>query len=449
MKLRKPVGMTAFTLIWMGQVFSLIGSAMSHFAVGIWAWEKTGQATPMAMVGFFGFLPLILITPIAGVLVDRWNRKLVMALSDIATGLTTIVMLILALTNTMEIWHLYIIAAFNGIFGSFQWPAYSAAISLMIPKEQYTRASGMISLAETGSGILAPILAGMLIGSIGIEGIFFVDILTLIFALSMLLLVKIPNVDRSQAEETGRGNFWSELKYGFNYLFTRASLLGLQLVFFFGNFFASIAYALIAPMILARTSSNATILGSIQSLGAIGGVIGSLVLTAWGGPKRKILGVLLGWIGSGLLGVALFGATWFIPVWMAASFLGNAIPVFLNASNQAIWQSKVAPDVQGRVFSVRRLVAQVASPLSLLIAGPLADKVMEPVMQDQSSVLSRVLGPLFGTGPGAGMSIIVVACGLLMALVGVLSFNFSKVRNVETLLPDHQASPAPAAPTID
>jgi len=449
MKLRKPSGMTAFSLIWVGQVFSLIGSAMSHFAVGIWAWQKTGQATPMAMIGFFGFLPLILITPIAGVLVDRWNRKLVMALSDIATGLTTIVMLILALTNTMEIWHLYIIAAFNGIFGSFQWPAYSAAISLMIPKEQYTRASGMISLAETGSGILAPILAGMLIGSIGIKGIFFVDIITLIFALSMLLLVKIPNVDRSQAEETGRGNFWSELKYGFNYLFTRASLLGLQLVFFFGNFFASIAYALIAPMILARTSSNATILGSIQSVGAIGGVIGSLVLTAWGGPKRRILGVLLGWIGTGLLGVALFGATWFIPVWMAASFLGNAIPPVLNGSNQAIWQSKVAPDVQGRVFSVRRLVAQVASPLSLLIAGPLADKVMEPAMQDQATAISRLLGPIFGTGPGAGMSIIVVACGLLMALVGVLSFNFSKVRNVETLLPDHQASPAPAAPTID
>lgn len=446
MKINKPEGMKAFTMVWLGQVTSLIGSAMSHFAVGIWAWEKTGQATPMAMIGFFGFLPLILITPIAGVLVDRWNRKLVMALSDIATGLTTIVMLILALTNTMEIWHLYIIAAFNGIFGSFQWPAYSAAISLMIPKKQYTRASGMISLAETGSGILAPVLAGILIGRIGIEGIFFVDIITLVFALSMLLLVKIPNVDRSQAEETGRGNFWHELGYGFQYLFSRASLLSLQLVFFFGNFFASIAYALIAPMILARTSGNATTLGSIQSVGAIGGVIGSLILTAWGGPKKKILGVLFGWIGTGFLGVALFGATWFIPVWMAANFLGNAIPPVLNGSNQAIWQSKVAPDVQGRVFSVRRLVAQITSPLSLLIAGPLADKVMEPAMLDQNTVISRMLGPAFGTGPGSGMSIIIVACGLLMALVGILSFSFPKVRNVETLLPDHDAGQVQAEP---
>jgi len=168
-------------------------------------------------------------------------------------------------------------------------------------------------------------------------------------------------------------------------------------------------------------------------------VIGSLILTAWGGPKKKILGVLLGWIGTGFLGVALFGATWFIPVWMAANFLGNAIPPILNGSNQAIWQSKVAPDVQGRVFSVRRLVAQITSPLALLIAGPLADKVMEPAMQDQSTVLYRVLGPVFGTSPGAGMSIIIVACGLLMALVGLMSFNFSKVRNVETLLPDHDA----------
>jgi len=334
----------------------------------------------------------------------------------------------------------------NGIFGSFQWPAYSAAISLMIPKKQYTRASGMISLAETGSGILAPVLAGILIGRIGIEGIFFVDIITLVFALSMLLLVKIPNVDRSQAEETGRGNFWHELGYGFQYLFSRASLLSLQLVFFFGNFFASIAYALIAPMILARTSGNATTLGSIQSVGAIGGVIGSLILTAWGGPKKKILGVLFGWIGTGFLGVALFGATWFIPVWMAANFLGNAIPPVLNGSNQAIWQSKVAPDVQGRGFSVRRLVAQITSPLSLLIAGPLADKVMEPAMLDQNTVISRMLGPAFGTGPGSGMSIIIVACGLLMALVGILSFSFPKVRNVETLLPDHDAGQVQAEP---
>lgn len=147
---KKPKGMTAFTIIWVGQLVSLMGSAMVQFAMGIWAWQKTGQATPLAMVGFFAFTPMIIVTPIAGVLVDRWNRKLVMALSDLGAGLATIFMLIFLLSDSMEMWHVYVAVAFAGIFGAFQWPAYSAAISLMIPKKQYGRASGLISLAQTG-----------------------------------------------------------------------------------------------------------------------------------------------------------------------------------------------------------------------------------------------------------------------------------------------------------
>jgi len=162
-----------FIIIWAGQVFSMIGSQMTHFAMGIWAWEKTGQATPLALVGFFSFAPLIIFTPIAGVLVDRWNRKLVMALSDIGAGLVTVTILILLLTNQLEIWHLYITGVVGGLFGAFQWPAYSAAITLLVPKQHYTRTSGMISMAESGVGIFAPILAGILLPIINITGIRF------------------------------------------------------------------------------------------------------------------------------------------------------------------------------------------------------------------------------------------------------------------------------------
>ncbi len=435
--MKKIEGMKAFTLIWLGQVVSLMGSAMSGFAVGIWAWQQTNQATPLALVGFFGFLPTILFTPIAGVLVDRWNRKLVMALSDMASGLSTLVLLALVSTNSLEIWHIYVTVAFMGIFGAFQFPAYSAAISLMIPKTQFTRASGMISLAESGSGILAPILAGLLIGKIGLGGIFIIDLVTLGFALSMLLLVHIPTLPAKTENESNRGNLFSEMAYGFQYLFSRSSLLGLQLVFFFGNFFSGIAFTLLAPMVLARTSGDASILGTVQSAGAIGGVIGSLILTAWGGPKKRILGVLIGWIGIGILGISLFGISAFIPLWLVASFLGNAINPFLNGSNQAIWQAKVAPEVQGRVFSVRRLVAQVTAPLAMLIAGPLADKVMEPAMNNQQAGIAKLLEPIFGSGPGAGISVIVVVCGILMAVVGAVSFYFPHIRNVETILPDY------------
>ncbi|MFH1447143.1 MAG: MFS transporter [Chloroflexota bacterium] len=377
---KKPKGMTAFTIIWVGQLVSLMGSAMVQFAMGIWAWQKSGQATPLAMVGFFAFTPMIIITPIAGVLVDRWNRKLVMALSDLGAGLATIFMLIFLLSDSMEMWHVYVAVAFAGIFGAFQWPAYSAAISLMIPKKQYGRASGMISLARTGSGIFAPVLAGILIGSIGIAGIFIIDLVTLSFALFMLLIVKVPATPVVDTTSEGRGSFFKEMAYGFRYLFERSSLLELQMVFFFGNFFSSIAFSLITPMVLARSDGNATILASTQTAGAIGGLLGSLVLTAWGGPKKRIHGVLIGWTLSGLLGLFLYGITGSLPVWLAASFLGMLVNPILNGSNQAIWQAKVAPEVQGRVFSVRRLVAQITAPLSMLIAGPLADQVLEPAM---------------------------------------------------------------------
>ena len=207
MQIDKPKSMTSFVLIWIGQVFSLMGSAMTHFGLGIWAWEKTGQATPLALVGFFGFAPMILITPIAGVLVDRWNRKLVMALSDIATALSSLFILIMLSMGKLEMWHLYATSMFAGIFGAFQWPAYSAAISLMIPKKQYGRASGMISMEETGSGILAPILAATLIGKIGLTGIIIIDLVTLVFGLLMLVIVSIPALNKAELTKESRENF--------------------------------------------------------------------------------------------------------------------------------------------------------------------------------------------------------------------------------------------------
>ena len=161
MKIGKPTGMRGFTIVWFGQLVSLLGSGMTQFALTIWAWQITGEATALALVGFFTFAPSILISPLAGALVDRWDRKQVMMLSDLAAGLSTIAVFLLYSTDSLEIWHLYVTGAFTGVFQSFQFPAYSAAISVMLDKEQYSRASGMISLAESASGILSPIGAGI------------------------------------------------------------------------------------------------------------------------------------------------------------------------------------------------------------------------------------------------------------------------------------------------
>lgn len=433
----KSNGLRGFILIWVGQVFSMIGSQMTHFALGIWAWEKTGQATPLAMVGFFAFTPLIIFSPIAGVLVDRWNRKLVMALSDIGAGLVTLTIFILVITNRLEVWHLYITGIFGGIFGAFQWPAYSAAISLLVSKKHYARTSGMISVADFGVGIIAPILAGILLPIIGITGIITIDLVTLLIALVFLLLVFIPEPKR-EPRDRSNGAFFRELAYGFRYIFDRSSLLYLQLVFLLGNLFFSIANTLLTPMILATTGGDSTILGSVQSVGAIGGVVGGVILTAWGGFKKKIHGVLGGWILSGIFGLLVMGIGRSLPFWLAANFMIMFIIPVLNGSNQAIWQAKVAPQVQGRVFSVRRVVAAIMAPISMAVAGPLADKIFEPSMTSTNHWLGRTLGPIFGNGPGAGMSVIICLSGLLVAGVGVGAYQFQQIRDVETLIPDHE-----------
>jgi MFS transporter, DHA3 family, macrolide efflux protein len=434
----KPTGMKAFFLIWFGQVFSMIGSAMTNFAMGIWAWNKTGQATPLALVGLFSFAPIVIISPIAGVLVDRWNRKWVMFFSDFGAGLMTLTIFVLMITGRLEIWHLYITGAISGMFGAFQWPAYSAAISLMVPKKQYARTSGMISMAESGVGITAPILAGFLIPLIDVNGIIAIDLATLVIALSFLLMVFVPEPEHKPTDKT-QGAFFRELAFGFKYLFDRTSLLYLQLVFFFGNFFASIAFTIMSPMILASSGGQSAVLGSVQSIGAIGGLLGGIALTAWGGPKRKINGVLIGWIVSGI-GLFLLGLGRSLPFWLGANLLLVFVLPILNGSNQAIWQAKTAPEVQGRVFSVRRLVAQITAPLSMAVAGPLADKLFEPAMTNPDSWLRRVMGPIFGTTAGSGMSIVIAISGILVVGVGVGAYQNRLIVNVEELIPDHDES---------
>jgi MFS family permease len=439
--LKKPLNsMRSFFIVWAGQVFSLLGSAMSRFALTIWAYQITGQATSLTTIAFFAFGPEVFMSPFAGALVDRWNRKLTMALSDIATGVSTLAMLALLLLGKLEIWQVYIAVAFAGFFTSFQWPAYSASISLMVPKEQYARASAMISLAESGTGILAPIFAASLIGIISISGIFAIDIFTLILALGALLIARIPQPKQSEEGRKAQGSFLKESFFGFKYIFTRPSFLGLQTVFLLGNMLSGIGGILVSPMILAKTGQNATILGATESLGGLGGVLGGIVLSIWGGPKKKTHGVFLGWALSSLFGLFLIGIGGSFPLWAAGMFIGTFISPLINASNQAIWQSKVPPDIQGKVFSIRRLIAQVVAPISMLVAGPLADNVFEPMMLNYS--LYSPLGRIFGNGPGAGMSLLISLMGLLVAFVGFGAYMFPVVRNVEKIIPDHDAQVA-------
>jgi MFS family permease len=313
----------------------------------------------------------------------------------------------------------------------------------MIPKKHFTRASSMLSLAENGSGVLAPILAGALIGLIGIRGILMIDVVTFLFAIGALLVIYIPPVPRSAEGDAGKGSLLREAWYGFEFILKRPPLLGLQLVFFFGNFLGMFMWTLMAPTILAHTGDNTVALGTVQSIASIGGILGGLLIATWGGFKRRILGVLLGWSLSGVF-IFAFGLGKALIPWAIAIFLLELSVMMVNPSNQAIWQSKVPPDVQGRVFSVRRMIAQVSGPLSMLLAGLLADNIFEPGMQTTGSLLNTTFGRIFGSGPGAGMSLLISITGLLTILVGLIPFGIPLIRNVETLLPDFKSDVEPA-----
>ncbi|MCP5097182.1 MAG: MFS transporter [Chloroflexi bacterium] len=428
--------MRGFVIVWIGQVVSMLGTGMTNFALGVWIYQETGEATAFTSAIFFFFAPSVLFSPIAGAIVDRANRKQVMIISDLIAGVVTIVWIALLILGDLQLWQIYLGNFISGAANAFQFPAYSAAISLMLPKEQYGRAAGMMALAQSASGILAPVFAGALLGPIGLSGIMTIDVVTFLFAIGALMVIFIPQPKQTEEGRKGQGNLWQESLYGFKYIFERPSLLGLQMVFFFINFFAMFGFAVMVPMILARTNNNELLLGSVQSIGAVGGVLGGLLLSTWGGPKRKIHGILLGMVGISILSQMLMGVGRTLLIWGVASFFTQFILPILNGSNQAIWQAKVAPDVQGRVFSVRRLIAQITAPVATVIAGPLADKIFEPSM-GAGGILQSVFEPFVGTGPGAGMGVMFVITGAMGVLVGLGGYLFPVIRNAEDILPDH------------
>jgi MFS family permease len=369
-----------------------------------------------------------------------------MMLSDLAAVTATFSIFLLYASGNLQFWHLYVAAVLNGIGNTFQWPAYSAAISTMVPKEQLGRANGLMSLLEAGPGVLAPTLAGALMPVVGLTGLLFFDFATFFIAIASLLMVVVPQPQRSaEGAAADQGGLLQQAVFGFKYIFTRPSLLGLQMVFFFGNLFSGIAFTVMAPMILARTAQNSIVFGTVESMFAAGGIVGGILMSAWGGFKRRVHGVLLGWIITSL-GTIGMGLGQGLALWIPAAILAMLVSPLINGSNQAIWQSKVAPDLQGRVFSARRLIAWMTQPITPIIAGTLADFVLEPAMRAQGS-LAGIFGGWVGTGPGTGMALLMVLSGIFSLLVGIGGYFIPAIRHAETILPDYDLPESQKSPT--
>jgi MFS family permease len=431
-------GMQVFTLVWFGQFISIMGTAMTRFALMVWAYDQVGKATTTALLGFSSIVPYILLSPFAGAVVDRFDRKKIMILSDLGSGLMTVSIFILLSSGKLQVWHLYLAEALTGTFEAFQLPAYSSAITMLIPKDNYSRASGMRSFSNYTSQVLAPILGGFLVVQIGIRGVMTIDIITFLVAVGTLIMVIIPNPIMHRENKIHKSSILEDMKIGYRYLRERRGLIKHMMMYVGINFLASLTYFGILPaMILARSGSNRMILASVQSALGIGGVLGSIVVSAWKGPKKKMNTIELSGASSFLLG-DLFLAIGRTPyVWITAAFFSSLFLPFLIGANTSLWQSKVEPGIQGRVFSIRDMLQMALMPIGYVLGGILADYVFEPAMAAGGS-LNSALSWLLGSGKGSGMALMFVFTGIFGTLICMSGFISKSLRNLEKDIPDHE-----------
>ncbi len=429
-------GWHTFLVIWVGQFISLIGTGMTRFALFIWAYQQTGDATTLALLGFFSFIGYVVVSPFAGMWVDRLDRKRVMLLGDIGAGLMTITMLLLLLSGGLHIWHLYVAETLTGVLEAFQLNAYSAAITTLAPPRQLTRMNGLRTLAINSSRILSPFLAGLLLPLVGLAGVMVMDVLTVLVALGALLLVQIPRPRPSAEGDAARGSWWHEMTFGFRYIFRQKGLRGILLIMVGINLFAAVTYFAILPtLVLARTGGDELALATVQGALGLGGVVGGVIVSVWGGPKRLIHGILAFAGVSFLFGDLMFAVGQTVVVLSLAAFIAAVFVPFIISSDQTLWQKKVAEDVQGRVFSARFALQDSAMAAGYLLAGPLADQLFEPAMAVGGS-LASIFGGLVGTGHGAGMGLMFVFTAVLGMTISFAGYLFPAIRNVEDDLPD-------------
>jgi MFS family permease len=412
----------------------MVGTNITSFALGIWAWQETGQATALALTGFFSFLPVVLVSPFAGVFADRWSRKAILIVSDSIAGAGSLILLLLYMSGNLAVWHIYVLAFTSSVVSSFQYPAMVASTRMLVPEKHRSRANGMRSVARSAIQIGTPVIAGILLASIGYEIVFIVDIATFCIAVLTLVFIKIPQPERSPRAENESNSIWKEAVDGLLYIVKRRSLFSLTIVGVLLNFLGMIGFVVLEPMILARTGGNQVILGSVLSALAVGGVVGGLIISAWGGPKRKIYGVVLGIVG-GSLSLAALGLGQNIIAWTISGFILVCFMPMVDAFSDTIMQNKILPSFQGRYFASTRALSQIGTSAAYLVSGFLADHIFEPSLMP-GGTLTDSFSWLVGIGSGAGMGLMIFFSGLFGVAIGIASITYKPLRKIEDLLPN-------------
>lgn len=404
-----------------------MGSGLTAFALGVWVFQQTGSTTQYSLITVCSRLPAIAVAPIAGALIDRWDRRRAMIFSDLGAGLSILSIALLYIAGALQLWHICIALVINSALSAFQWPAYSAATTMLVDKQHYGRAAGMVQTGEALGYIVSPVLGGVLLLAINLHGVFLTNFATFVFSILTLLLVRIPAPAKTGEGAENEKSLWREVAYGWRYITARPGLMALLVFFAATNFFSGFILVLTTPLVLAFTS--ASVLGTVLSIGGSGMLVGGLVMSAWGGPKRRIQGVLGFQLLSGFCFILAGARPSAVLITVAAFFFFFSL-TFVNGSSQAIWQSKIPPELQGRVFAVRRMVAWSSVPLAYLIAGPLAEYVFEPLLA-VGGRYSGTIGQVIGVGPGRGIGLLFIIMGILTLLIVGAGYFYPRLRRLE------------------
>jgi len=441
--------MRSFLVIWAGQFVSALGSGLTGFAIPVVVFQKTGSAEQFGLLLFAWMVPALLLAPVAGTLVDRWDRRRVLIAADTGQALMTLLLAALVLSGRFELWYLFVVTVAGSLISAFQEPAFTASIAALVPRRQYQRAIGLVQLLGSVSAIIAPLLGGALVVTIGLGGIMLIDAASFLAAIAGLLLVSIPRpvrieADAAAAEEQGWRRFTHEAAQGLRFLRARPGLLGMLAVFALTNFWGGFLNPLLSPMVLSFTQPVQ--LATVQATAGVGSVLGGLAIGIWGGPRHRIAAVATSLTLGGIC-TAVIGLRPSIPLIAGSVFIWALSSPMMSASSASIWMSKTPQALLGRVFAVRRMAATSMMPLAVLMAGPLAQRVFEPLLAPGGALVGSV-GTFIGVGKGRGIGLMFVIIGGLMALTGLAAWLVPSIRHVERDVPDapHPPQSAPAAP---
>lgn len=426
-------GMRAFWAIWTGLLVSFTGSGFTRFALSVWVYQDSRDAEAFALLLFFGIIPISIGSLVAGPLVDRWDRKRVLFVSTALARIPTLVVMLLWWHGSLDLWHVYLAVAVNGLANAFVLPAFDASVRMLVPNERLGRASGFSQLIQSLGVVVGPPLAGFFLVAFGLGSIFAVDIASAALALLALAFARVPNPVRTLARGAG---VWQEFVIGLRYVAERPAFVFLAGFLALTVFGSSFLYALSGPLVLGF-GDEAT-LGMVYAAYGVGAVAGALAIGGWGGPARRIPGILIATLILGI-GTVLI-AVRADPLWVTVIIviLGASQAVLL-ALNRVVFQEHAAAEVLGRVFAFRMVLTATAQAGGIVLAGSLAARVFEPAMAP-GGALEAWFGPLLGSGEGRGAALLLVVIGVGLAVLALASSASARVRHLEDGLAAHSAA---------